>query len=199
MLGQRLGEMGVQRVFLTATLSPDDEEELFAVAHISLDRVRFVRGKTVRRYSVFQVQAEDTDKEVACQVQRVLGSHPDDKVIVYCGRIADVERLAEAYGWDRFYSKVDSNQAKDRRLKQWIKTGQVMVATNALGVGLDVANIRAVIHHVAPRRLRESGRAGRDGQEAEAIVVREACGTGGRQGKRSRGEDADGHGAVLVG
>ena len=112
------------------------------------------------------MQAEDTDKEVACQVQRVLGSHPDDKVIVYCGRIADVERLAEAYGWDRFHSKVDSNQAKDRRLRQWIKTGQVMVATNALGVGLDVANIRAVIHHGAPRRLRDpirEGRAGRTG------------------------------------
>ncbi|KAH6957504.1 hypothetical protein DER45DRAFT_487842 [Fusarium avenaceum] len=67
--------------------------------------------------------------------------------------------------------------------------GGLIVATNALGMGMDVPDVRLVVHAGMPRQLRnfvqESGRAGRDGQESEAVVV---CGkwmvedtSGGRQ------------------
>ena len=50
-----------------------------------------------------------------------------------------------------------------------------MVATNALGLGIDVPDIRVVMHVGRVHRLKdygqESGRAGRDGQRSEAIIV----------------------------
>jgi hypothetical protein len=60
-------------------------------------------------------------------------------------------------------------------MEQWVSSGGVMVATNALGVGLDIADVRYVFHLGPPRHLRdfvqESGRAGRDGLESESILI----------------------------
>jgi superfamily II DNA helicase RecQ len=51
----------------------------------------------------------------------------------------------------------------------------VIVATNALSLGIDVPDIRAVVHVEMPYRMadyaQQSGRAGRDGQRSEAIVI----------------------------
>ena len=51
----------------------------------------------------------------------------------------------------------------------------MVVATNALGLGIDIPNIRAVIYVDGPRNMRdfghESGRAGRDGQVSELIIM----------------------------
>jgi hypothetical protein len=51
---------------------------------------------------------------------------------------------------------------------------QVIVATSALGMGIDIPDIRGIIHLGRPARLdhgQESGRAGRDGQPSEAIMI----------------------------
>ncbi|KAJ0129748.1 Cytochrome P450 monooxygenase TRI13 [Fusarium oxysporum f. sp. albedinis] len=54
--------------------------------------------------------------------------------------------------------------------------GRVIVTTNALSFGIDVPDIRAVVHVGMPYRMadyaQQSGRAGRDGQRSEAIVIR---------------------------
>ena len=52
---------------------------------------------------------------------------------------------------------------------------RVICATNAIGLGVDIPDIRAVIHAGPPQKLKdyaqESGRAGRDGKSSEAIIV----------------------------
>ena len=53
---------------------------------------------------------------------------------------------------------------------------RVITATNALGLGVDLPSVRAVVHVGVPVKLRdytqESGRAGRDGKRSEAIIMR---------------------------
>ncbi|KAK4112965.1 hypothetical protein N656DRAFT_682791, partial [Canariomyces notabilis] len=68
----------------------------------------------------------------------------------------------------------EAKRAVVRQLREG--TRQVFTATNALGLGADAPRIRAVVHVGLVRQLRdyaqESGRAGRDGQASEAIMVR---------------------------
>lgn len=64
-----------------------------------------------------------------------------------------------------------------RKVLKEFRTGEkrVIVATSALGMGVDIVDIRCIIHAAPPRTLldyaQESGRAGRDGKRSEAVIV----------------------------
>ncbi|KAI8676075.1 hypothetical protein NCS57_00511000 [Fusarium keratoplasticum] len=68
------------------------------------------------------------------------------KAIVYCKTIAITEALAQALGCDAYYNEVDTRDGKAERLQAWMEgsretlygNGRVIVATNALGLGIDI-------------------------------------------------------------
>ena len=102
-------------------------------------------------------RGERVEDKVAAEVRRVERASANSKVVVYYRRVKQAKELAERLGCPVFHSKVDGAEGKARRLKGWAETGRLMVATNAMGVGLDVADIRGVIHAGAPGRLRDYG------------------------------------------
>jgi len=68
---------------------------------------------------------------------------------------------------------------KDTQFERWsANQNQVMVATNAFGMGIDKANVQTVIHHNLPESLesyyQEAGRAGRNNDSAYAVILRSA-------------------------
>ena len=184
-LGETLSEWGVQRVFLTATLGPEEEMAFYRAADLLGKKVRVYRSRTTRRniaYRVEVVREPDEDgaaDRVEARVKEVVedwqSSRREGRIIVYGDTVDRVERMGVLLGCPVYHSRVDTSEGKARRLQSWREKGDLIVATNALGLGIDVPDVRLVVHAGMPRRIRdyaqESGRAGRDGGASQAVVV----------------------------
>ena len=122
---------------------------------------------------------EKEEEEEALQriVAEKRKQYPDKQIVVYCAKIEDGQRYAKTLGCKLFHRQMGTEKEKSQVVRQ-LTTGEqdVFVATNALGLGIDAPTIRVVIHVGVRRSMRdfaqESGRAGRDRQWSESIIMR---------------------------
>ena len=113
------------------------------------------------------------------QILEVIGRHAGESGIIYCIRRADVDELCElltqkgisALPYHAGMTDADRKQNQDAFMSEKAK---IVVATVAFGMGIDKSDVRFVIHAAAPKSLehyqQESGRAGRDGLDAECCL-----------------------------
>jgi ATP-dependent DNA helicase RecQ len=120
------------------------------------------------------------EKDLLRQVTDVLARHPNEAGIIYCIRRRDVDELADQLRSRgvralAYHAGMDPEARHAAQEAFSAEECDVVVATVAFGMGIDRSNLRFVLHTAMPKSIehyqQEAGRAGRDGLEAECVLL----------------------------
>ncbi|OAL42731.1 P-loop containing nucleoside triphosphate hydrolase protein, partial [Pyrenochaeta sp. DS3sAY3a] len=180
---QQLGKLAAaktQMVLLTATLPPSEEDELYRRMCFAREQVKTFRQPTTRVNVAYQtikvgrsVKKKMVESMVVETVQQRLRKYKTGKIIVYSNSKPKVNALAERLDYRAYHADA---VGKASMLADFMAGKQrVIVATSALGIGVDIPDVRCIVHIDWPFTMleyaQESGRAGRDRLRSEAILI----------------------------
>ena len=183
-MAQRQGVRTPPVYCLTATAKTDVKEELLNYFEDELgQKLVTFDGGTRRANLTYEVDLVPGPEKTG-RVNELLLDHLPDRdsgaAVIFCSRRKTVEQLAsylERQDWKvaGFHAGME-NEEKTRLLDEFNQGSiQVIVATNAFGMGVDKPDVRLVVHHDIPGSLenyiQEAGRAGRDQEPAHCVLL----------------------------
>lgn len=161
-------------IALTATATPEVVRDISL--QLKLEEAAIIKSSFVRKNLSYQVHFEE-DK--LYRIEQLLKKNNETAIIYVRSRKNTVETSSHLNSLgisSSFYHGGISSEEKKQRLENWLQGSiKVMVATNAFGMGIDNPDVRFVFHTQLPESMesyfQEAGRAGRDGNYAQAIIL----------------------------
>jgi hypothetical protein len=171
-------EMGVQIIGLTATLSPSSELDLLQFFSIPPTLSITIREPTHRPEISYHFTKTrdfpsmlDLTKEVVSKTK--LEDH--ERGLIFAHSYEDCDLLSKTLQIPKYYGKMSPVEKSNSFQKWTVGKYKWMVATSALGHGINYKFVRYVLHFRAPTEIlqyaQETGRGGRDGRKAIARTI----------------------------
>lgn len=167
---------------LTATINP--RELIDITSDFKIDKKSILKDDVLLRFDIdLKVEKLSNEEEKRERLWEIIEDHKDEKILVYLyrkyhkGGVEDLCDVANQKGLTALSFHGDMTSSERQQIITEYRDGStnLVFATNAFGMGIDIPNIRVVIHFMLPESIeqyyQEIGRAGRDQNGATSYML----------------------------